>query len=158
MTQNILHQLTQKLLDQGLKIVTAESCTAGLVAKLLTDQAGSSSWFERGFVVYSNEAKMEMLGVSHKTLDKHGAVSRQTVHQMAEGALKNSYADIALAISGVAGPYGGSEERPVGTVWFAWGAESSLYEQMHRFHGNRGEVRLAAAQFALAGVLRQISI
>ena len=135
-------------------IATAESCTAGLVAKLLTDQAGSSQWFERGFVTYSNDAKQDMLQVSAATLEQHGAVSRQTVTEMARGALANSKANIALAITGIAGPDGGTPEKPVGTVWFGWVDDSGrALQQMHCFSGDREAVRSQAAAYALRGML-----
>lgn len=157
MTQSALSKLTRLLLQQGLKIATAESCTAGLVAKLLTDEAGSSIWFERGFVTYSNESKVEMLEVSRQTLDQYGAVSRETVSEMAIGALKYSHADISLAISGIAGPDGGNEDKPVGTVWFAWATPEHAVEKVYYFDGDREAVRSQAAEYALEGMLRQLA-
>ncbi|MDE2311380.1 MAG: nicotinamide-nucleotide amidohydrolase family protein, partial [Betaproteobacteria bacterium] len=106
---------------QGLMLATAESCTGGGVAQAITDVAGSSAWFERGFIAYSNQAKQQMLGVSEATLNQHGAVSEATVREMAAGALQRSGAHVALAVSGIAGPDGGTPDKPVGTVWFAWG-------------------------------------
>ncbi len=157
MSASTINKLSQQLLKRDLKVATAESCTAGLVAKLLTDQAGSSAWFERGFVTYSNEAKVEMLGVSSQILDSHGAVSCETVHEMAAGAIKKSHADLSIAISGIAGPDGGTDEKPVGTVWFAWAAADRVEEEAQHFDGDREAVRGAAADYALAGLLRFIS-
>ena len=149
-----LPALTDLLLSRQLLIVTAESCTAGLVAKLLTDQAGSSQWFERGFVTYSNLAKQEMLGVSEGTLLAEGAVSEAVVIAMAAGALQHSAAHVAVAVSGVAGPHGGSVDKPVGSVWFAWGLRSGRQCQIARhFSGDRAAVREQAADYALGGLL-----
>jgi len=135
-------------------IVTAESCTAGLLAKLLTDQAGSSQWFERGFVTYSNEAKQEMLGVGENTLDEHGAVSELTVAEMAKGALLHSHASVSIVISGIAGPDGGTPEKPVGTVWFGWADASGRHQEvMQHFDGERDAVRRQAAEYAISGML-----
>lgn len=124
MTDSELMQLSeqvgQALKARGATVTTAESCTGGWVAKVITDIAGSSAWFERGFVTYSNEAKAQMIGVREETLAQHGAVSEPVVVEMAIGALKAARADYAVSISGIAGPDGGSEEKPVGTVWFAF--------------------------------------
>ncbi len=149
-----LQRLTTQLRKRGLMIATAESCTAGLVAKLLTDTAGSSAWFERGFVTYSNQSKIEMLGVSGQTLDDYGAVSRQTVMEMAAGALANSHAQTALATSGIAGPSGGDAEKPAGTVWFAWLVTDKHVEEKMNFDGDRDAVRTQAARYALFGMAR----
>lgn len=151
-----LQRLTARLQRRGLMIATAESCTAGLIAKLLTDTAGSSSWFERGFVTYSNQSKIEMLGVAQQTLNHYGAVSRQTVREMAAGALANSHAQVALATSGVAGPSGGSEEKPVGTVWFAWVVADKRTEERMYLDGDRDVVRTQAALYALSGMARML--
>ncbi len=149
-----LKPLTDLLLQQGLMVATAESCTAGLVAKLLTDQAGSSRWFERGFVTYSDDAKQEMLGVRAEALQEHGAVSEATIIEMVQGALKNSRADVAIAISGIAGPDGGSTDKPVGTVWFAWAGRGwAGVQQIQVFAGDRAAVRQQAADHALQGLL-----
>ena len=150
-----LQALTDLLLRRQLRIAAAESCTAGLVAKLLTDQAGSSQWFERGFVTYSNEAKREMLAVREATLSTHGAVSEPVVMEMAAGALQNSHADASLAISGIAGPDGGTADKPVGTVWFAWAARTGRHIQTIRcFDGDRAGVRRQAAEYAIGGILK----
>lgn len=134
-------------------MATAESCTGGLVAAAVTEVAGSSEWFERAFITYSNRAKIEMLGVSASTLAQHGAVSEATVREMAAGAVARSGADIAVAISGVAGPSGGSADKPVGTVWFAWASGSGVDVQCECFAGDRAAVRQRAAQVALEGLL-----
>jgi len=154
-----LKALTERLLERGLKVATAESCTAGLLAKLLTDAPGSSQWFERGFVTYSNAAKQEMLGVPQKIIAQHGAVSEQTVTEMAQGALANSHASVALAISGIAGPDGGTPDKPVGTVWFAWllaGAEAA--REVILFQGSRDAIRQQAAAHAVQGLLKYLAL
>lgn len=139
----------------GLRLVTAESCTGGWLAKAITDLAGSSTWFDRGFVTYSNEAKIELLGVRQKTLDMHGAVSEETAREMAAGALANSRADIAVAITGVAGPDGGTVDKPVGTVWIAWaGRDGDTMAAHHVFDGSRNHVRGVAVIEALKGLVR----
>ena len=144
------------LLANGQKLATAESCTGGWVGQCLTAVAGSSDWFERGFVTYSNAAKHEMLGVENEILLAHGAVSEATAAAMAAGALRHSHADWALAITGVAGPGGGSPGRPVGTVCFAWaGAEGRLDSQTCHFKGNREEVRAQSVACALNGLLER---
>jgi nicotinamide-nucleotide amidase len=138
-------------------LATAESCTGGWAAQVVTHTPGSSAWFDRGFVTYANDAKVEMLGVAPETITQHGAVSRETVAEMAAGALVNSNAMIALAISGVAGPTGGSPDKPVGTVCFAWcklGDEPQT-ERRH-FKGDREAVRHQAVVFALEGLLARL--
>ena len=135
-------------------LVTAESCTGGWVAKRVTDVSGSSGWFDRGFVVYSNEAKQDLLGVREQTLERYGAVSEQTVREMAEGALSHSRAQISVAVSGIAGPEGGTADKPVGTVWFAWGRTGRPTRTQKRyFAGEREQVRRLAMVFALEGVI-----
>ena len=142
------------LRDRGWRLATAESCTGGWVAKCVTDVAGSSTWFDRGFVTYSNAAKREMLGVREGTLERHGAVSEQTVSEMAAGALGRSVADVALSVSGIAGPDGGTSDKPVGTVWFAWKArEAAVVTERRYFDGDRDAVRRQAVMVALEGVL-----
>jgi nicotinamide-nucleotide amidase len=147
------NELGTRLGRAGLSVATAESCTGGWVAKLITDIAGSSAWFDRGFVTYSNDAKMEMLGVDPDILRTHGAVSEATVRAMAEGALGRSNARLAVAISGIAGPGGGSAGKPVGTVWFAW-AEHGAETRSARYHfdGDRDAVRRQAVAEALRGL------
>ncbi len=151
---NSLEQLSQQLgsllLEHGQIMVTAESCTGGGVASAITDIAGSSAWFDRAFVTYSNEAKQEMIGVKSETLAEYGAVSEPVVIEMVEGALKHSNATIGVSISGIAGPGGGSEEKPVGTVCFAWSNNSDwLQVETQHFSGGRGEVRQQAVMHAL---------
>jgi nicotinamide-nucleotide amidase len=146
-----------KLVAAGRRLATAESCTGGWVAKACTDIAGSSRWFECGFVTYSNAAKVRDLGVSEGTLASHGAVSEATVREMAAGALRVSGADVAVAISGIAGPDGGMPGKPVGTVWFAvasrGGTELAITAEAHLFPGDREVVRRRSAARALQLVL-----
>lgn len=150
-------QLGACLLERGQCMVAAESCTGGWVAQSATAIAGSSSWFERGFVTYSNAAKVEMLGVPESTLLRHGAVSEATARAMAQGALAHSRGDWALAITGIAGPTGGSVEKPVGTVCFAWaGRESGCLAQTRRFDGDRKAIREQAVCHALRGLLARL--
>jgi nicotinamide-nucleotide amidase len=152
---SLAREIGQWLQARGLKLVTAESCTGGWLAKIVTDIAGSSSWFERGFVTYSNDSKMELLGVSAELLNAHGAVSEQTAREMAQGALHHSRADIAVAVTGIAGPDGGSINKPIGTVWVAWhqwGADASAMHYV--FEGDRARVRYQAVVAALEGILR----
>ena len=142
--------LAKLLLDQQKSLAVAESCTGGWVAKCLTDIAGSSAWFDRGFVTYSNAAKEEMLGVSATTLTEHGAVSEAVVQEMARGVLANSHADTAVAISGVAGPGGGLPDKPVGTVCFAWLAHDGFRViETCRFDGDREAVRRQSVHHAI---------
>ena len=143
-----------KLRAKGLMLATAESCTGGWVAQAVTAIAGSSDWFERGFVTYSNAAKMEMLRVKAGTLRMHGAVSEQTAGEMAAGALARSRAQVAVAITGIAGPAGGSAQKPVGTVCFGWAMKhGAVCAETHRFQGNRESVRRQSVIVALQGVL-----
>ncbi|MBE0612604.1 MAG: nicotinamide-nucleotide amidase [Burkholderiales bacterium] len=138
-------------------LASAESCTGGWVAQAATAVAGSSDWFERGFVTYSNAAKIEMLGVNAGTLATHGAVSEQTAREMAEGALRHSHAQVAVAITGIAGPSGGSPEKPVGTVCFAWSrAKGGTVAQTRQFKGDRESVRHQSVVVALQGVLEML--
>ena len=147
-------QVGAALKSHGLMLVTAESCTGGGVAQAVTDIAGSSAWFERGFVTYSNHAKQQMLGVSATTLLQHGAVSEAVVREMVSGALAHSTAQISLAVSGIAGPDGGSLDKPVGTVWFAWGMTSgACVARRYVLAGNRAQVRQQAVELALQGIL-----
>lgn len=146
------------LLEQALVLATAESCTGGWVAKLITDRAGSSSYFDRGFVTYSNQAKKELLGVTEDALATHGAVSEQVAAQMAQGALANSHADMAVAVTGIAGPEGGSPEKPVGTVCFAWifkGKEPRT--ETCQFQGNRESVRKASVEHLMREAIEALS-
>ena len=143
----------------GQKLATAESCPGGWVAQCLTAIAGSSDWFERGFVTYSNEAKQEMLGVARETLDRHGAVSVATAQAMAQGALRRSRADWSVAITGIAGPTGGSPDKPVGTVCFGWaGPDGFTTTELCHLAGSRAEVRAQSVAYALHGVLQHAAI
>lgn len=154
MSEKQLRQLSiavgNKLKAQGGWVTCAESCTGGWVAKALTDIAGSSAYFDRGFVTYSNAAKHDLLGVDETTLANFGAVSEAVVREMAQGALRAANADFAIAISGIAGPEGGSGDKPVGTVWFAFAMrEGQVAAHRQIFSGDRDAVRLQAAVFAL---------
>ncbi len=147
-------QVGGSLESHGLMLATAESCTGGGVAQAITDVAGSSAWFERGFVTYSNQSKQQMLGVRESTLKQHGAVSEMTVREMVAGALERSSAQVALAVSGIAGPDGGTAEKPVGTVWFAWGSRNGeTCARRYQLDGNRAEVRAQAVRIALQGII-----
>jgi nicotinamide-nucleotide amidase len=141
--------LADLLRSQGHKLATAESCTGGLIAAACTDLAGSSDWFERGFVTYSNEAKTAMLGVDAALIANHGAVSEVVARAMAQGALQQSLAQWSVAVTGVAGPGGGSADKPVGTVWFAWGLPAGLHSEVQHFAGDRAAVRSATVAHAL---------
>ncbi len=139
---------------QRLMLATAESCTGGGVAQAITEISGSSEWFERGFVTYSNESKCELLGVSPETISEHGAVSEAVAREMVIGALKHSHAQVALAVTGSAGPTGGTPQKPVGTVWFAWAMrDGEVHARVHRLPGNRADVRKESVSIALHGVL-----
>ncbi|MBK9018510.1 MAG: CinA family protein [Sulfuritalea sp.] len=143
--------------QRRLLLATAESCTGGWVAQVITHTAGSSAWFDRGFVTYSNEAKIEMLGVPAETLAEFGAVSQETAADMATGALKNSNAMFSLAITGIAGPTGGSPGKPVGTVCFAWCRRGEKPDaETRQFAGDREAIRRQAVVHALQGLLRRI--
>jgi nicotinamide-nucleotide amidase len=147
-------RVAKRLLGRGWMLATAESCTGGWVAKVITDLEGSSRWFERGFVTYTNESKLEMLGVDAATVAAHGAVSEQTAAEMAAGALANSRAHVSLSITGIAGPGGGSPTKPVGTVCFGWAraGRAPLTVTCH-FTGDREAVRRQAVVRALEGVM-----
>jgi nicotinamide-nucleotide amidase len=147
-------RVAQRLKARGGMIVTAESCTGGWVAQELTAVAGSSAWFERGFVTYSNEAKQEMLGVRPATLATHGAVSEETAVEMAQGALLHSRGTVALAITGIAGPTGGTRQKPVGTVCFAWATKSGRARaETRHFSGDREAVRRQSVDYSLEKLL-----
>ena len=150
--EQLARQTGGLLRDRGLSMAVAESCTGGWIAKVMTDIPGSSQWFERGFVTYSNQAKMDMLGVQADTLDHFGAVSEQVVREMAAGALAHSRAQVAVAVSGIAGPGGGSELKPVGTVWLAWADGKGVRAERRWFPGNREEVRRQTVIHALKGL------
>jgi nicotinamide-nucleotide amidase len=153
-------ELAQRIGDalkaRGLRLVTAESCTGGWVSMALTAVAGSSDWFERGYVTYSNAAKREDLGVQEDTLRRHGAVSEETAREMAAGALKRGGGQVALAITGIAGPTGGSAAKPVGTVCFAWAHGGKISSETRRFDGDRESVRRQSVLHALQGLLQRL--
>ncbi|HZQ63453.1 MAG TPA: CinA family protein [Casimicrobiaceae bacterium] len=149
-----VERIADALVARGAMLATAESCTGGMIAAALTSIAGSSRWFERGFVTYSDGAKTEMLGVAAHTIERHGAVSEATACEMARGAIAHSAADVALAVTGIAGPGGGSEAKPVGTVCIAWcrRGEAPVATTFH-FPGDRESVRRASVVAALQGLL-----
>jgi len=158
MSENLIDDMAERagslLLDHRLFLVTAESCTGGALAEIITRIPGSSHWFERGFVTYSNDAKQEMLQVPPETLDRCGAVSEETALAMAEGALANSHAHVSVAITGIAGPEGGTPEKPVGTVCIAWtGREMAPRVVCTVFQGDRLEVRHQSCLLALQGLI-----
>jgi nicotinamide-nucleotide amidase len=155
MNLNLLSRQAGKALkNKGATLVTAESCTGGWVAQAVTSVAGSSEWFERGYVTYSNAAKREALGVRKTTLARHGAVSEQTAREMARGALKSGSGTIAVSVTGIAGPGGGSPGKPVGMVCFAWGQGRKIASETKRFRGGRTSVRRQSVIHALRGVLK----
>ncbi len=150
-------EVGRRLLARGEELAAAESCTGGWVAQAVTAVAGSSAWFDRGFVTYSNAAKEELLAVPGSTLTRHGAVSEPTARAMAQGALARSRADWAVAVTGIAGPTGGTEEKPVGTVCFAWAQKDGGCEaQTCHFAGDRAAVRSQSARHALAGLIERL--
>ncbi len=153
----LLASLAQLLIEKELKLVTAESCTGGLIAAACTDLAGSSAWFERGFVTYSNDAKMELLGVQERLLRRAGAVCEGVARAMVTGALAHSHAQVAVAVTGVAGPAGGSPAKPVGTVWFGFAVPGQLVTEKCCFSGDRAEVRAATVQHALTQLAKLLS-
>lgn len=156
-TQDLAARLGQILIARNFTVTAAESCTGGMISAAFTDIAGSSVWFGYGFVSYSNQAKQELLGVPEATLDRFGAVSEETVAAMVNGALETSGADLAVAVSGVAGPDGGSAEKPVGTVWIAWGGRNSESKnQKFLFAGDRASVREQTVLTALKGLLELV--
>lgn len=154
--ENLSKTVGERLKARAQQLVTAESCTGGWVAQVVTAVAGSSAWFERGFVTYSNSAKQELVGVRTETLARHGAVSEETAREMALGALAHSKADVAVAVTGVAGPSGGSPEKPVGTVCFAWADRRGARSETRHFSGDRESVRRQSVVHALEGVLRTL--
>ena len=156
MVTAIVQRLAERLLDLKWMMATAESCTGGMIAAHCTDLAGSSAWFERGFVTYSNEAKTELLGVPASLIAQDGAVSQSVARAMALGACHRSKAHISVAVTGIAGPAGGSAEKPVGTVWLAWCVGGNVQTEMRLFPGDRAQIRQATAQAALEGLLKRL--
>lgn len=158
--EQTIHQiqaLSTFLVDKKWFMATAESCTGGLIAAACTDLAGSSAWFERGFVTYSNAAKTELLGVPAELIAQHGAVSEPVVRAMAAGAVAHSHAQVAVAVTGVAGPTGGSAEKPVGTVWLGWSVGGHITTECCHFPGDRAAVRTATVNHALARLVSLVS-
>ena len=155
-TQHAVARLSHVLLQKQWLLASAESCTGGMVAAACTDLAGSSAWFERGFVTYSNAAKTQQLGVDAALITQHGAVSEAVARAMAQGALLHSKAQVTLAITGVAGPAGGTLDKPVGTVWFAWAMPEGIHSEVRHFEGDRATVRQASALHSLLGLLSLI--
>jgi len=153
---NEVVRLSAALMDRGWSMATAESCTGGLIAGACTDLAGSSQWFERGFVTYSNEAKVESLDVDAALITAQGAVSEVVARAMAFGAIRHSRAQVSVAVTGVAGPTGGSPDKPVGMVWFAFMVDGRLTSEMRQFAGDRAAVRQASVQHALASLLQRV--
>ena len=150
----LAREVGDTLLQNHLVITTVESCTGGWVAEAITSVAGSSSWFERGFVTYSNEAKQELVGVRKETLLQYGAVSREVAREMSLGGIDASRADLAVAVTGIAGPDGGTLQKPVGTVWVAWGDRGGkVSEKLFQFDGDRESVRRSTVEQSLAGIL-----
>ena len=148
--------LAQALQARGWMLATAESCTGGLIAAQCTELAGSSLWFERGFVSYSNAAKTELIGVPAALIAAHGAVSEPVARAMAQGALQHAQAQVSVAVTGIAGPGGGSADKPVGTVWLAWCVAGQLSSERCVFGGDRAAVRAATVQHALQGLLTRV--
>ncbi|HSI28814.1 MAG: CinA family protein [Methylophilus sp.] len=156
--------LGQALQAKGWQLALAESCTGGMVAQAITAIAGSSAWFDRGFVTYSNEAKVDMLGVPADLIQAHGAVSEQVAQAMALGALQHSHAQISASVTGIAGPTGGSIQKPVGTVCFAWAVRVDLMQpaklavETQYFEGDRAAIRQQAASYVLTGLLKRVRL
>lgn len=156
-TTTICQSLARRLLERGWLLATAESCTGGMISARCTDLSGSSAWFERGFVTYSNEAKTELLDVDQRLIAQHGAVSEAVARAMALGAVAHSRAQVAVAVTGVAGPSGGSIDKPVGTVWLAWCIHGMVDAEKVVFAGDRAAVRESTTQHALQGLLKRLA-
>lgn len=156
-TFQLAEQLGERLLAVGKRVTAAESCTGGGVAQAITAVAGSSQWFDLGLVTYSNTAKQQFLGVPEELLLREGAVSEAVVLAMAVGAIAASGADFAVAVSGIAGPDGGTAEKPVGNVWFAWAGPAGVQAEKHQLSGGRAEVRDQAVKISLRGLLQRVT-
>ena len=154
--QDRASQIGDRLISRNESLVTAESCTGGWVSMLITSVAGSSRWFDRGFITYSNEAKQEMLSVDTQVIEIHGAVSEETARHMVEGAIENSHARAGLAVTGIAGPGGGSDEKPVGTVCFGWLVDGQCETETCFFSGDREDVRRQSVRHVLTGMLSRL--
>ena len=152
-TLRLCTELATRLVATGRMLATAESCTGGMIAAACTDLSGSSNWFERGFVTYSNEAKSELLGVDPALITQHGAVSEVVARAMAFGAVRHSRAQVSVAVTGIAGPTGGSAQKPVGTVWFGFSVRGRLHSETLRFSGDRLAIREATVRHALTRLL-----
>ena len=155
-TLRLCEQLAGRLVTRGWMLATAESCTGGMIAAACTDLAGSSNWFERGFVTYSDAAKTELLGVAPAVIVQYGAVSEVVARAMAFGAIRHSRAQASVAVTGIAGPTGGSAQKPVGTVWFGFQVDGQLTSETRHFDGDRAAVREATVQHALVRLLQLI--
>lgn len=153
---DLVAQLAKALKARQHFLATAESCTGGLIAGACTDLSGSSDWFERGYVTYSNAAKCELLGVPAALIDAHGAVSEPVARAMAAGAVARAHVQCSVAVTGVAGPSGGSTEKPVGTVWFGWATPHGVFTEHQHFLGDRTAVRQASVAHALSGLLKRL--
>jgi len=153
--RELARELGEALMQRGLTVATAESCSGGWIAKSLTDLPGSSAWFGWGFVTYANEAKIRLLGIEREQLEANGAVSEPIVRAMAEGAAAVSGSDLSVAVSGIAGPDGGSAEKPVGTVWFAWTVGKDTEARSVQLDGDRDAVRRATVELALRGLIKR---
>ncbi len=154
-TLTLVQSLAERMLARGAMMATAESCTGGLIAAACTELAGSSAWFDRGFVTYSNQAKTELLWVDAELITQHGAVSEPVARAMAQGALVRAKVDYGVAVTGVAGPSGGSPDKPVGTVWLAWAArDGRLLSRVCLFEGDRAHIRQQTCVEALQGLIR----
>ena len=151
--QEAAQRVADLLLQRQWMLATAESCTGGMIAAACTDLPGSSAWFERGLVSYSNASKTELLGVDPALIERFGAVSEEVVRAMVQGALPHSHAQVAVAVTGVAGPSGGTAAKPVGTVWFGWATPEGVTTEVQHFEGNRAEVRATTVAHALQGLV-----
>jgi nicotinamide-nucleotide amidase len=157
LNQMAFQHLAERLTQRKWMLATAESCTGGLIASRCTDLAGSSAWFDRGFVTYSNLSKVQMLGVADDMIAQHGAVSEPVAKAMALGAVYRSTAAVSVAVTGVAGPNGGSPEKPVGTVWLSWCIDGCVHAELMQFSGDRAQIREATTSHAIEGLLKRIS-
>jgi nicotinamide-nucleotide amidase len=155
-TARAVADLAAQLIGRGWRMATAESCTGGLIAAACTDLAGSSDWFDRGFVTYSNAAKTELLGVPAEMIERHGAVSEPVARAMAQGARQRAGTQAAVAVTGIAGPAGGSADKPVGTVWFGWDMGADVWTEIRRFDGDRAAVRAQTVAHALARLAEKL--
>ena len=155
--EGLTTQIASKLMARGWSMATAESCTGGMIAAACTDLSGSSNWFERGWVTYSNDAKTTELGVPQNLITQHGAVSESVARAMAAGALQHAPVQVAVAVTGVAGPTGGSADKPVGTVWFGWATPAGIVSEVQHFAGDRAAVRAATVHHALQKLLTLIA-